>query len=860
MATITKDEVYSYLADSVKPQLKALTDAVRDANNALSAASGEQGASEVVNTKITELKDDMLSGTVIPAKAANAESLEGKSVDDIVELAKEQTLLSVDSTAVLDDNDEIGSNLKTYSSAKIKELMALNVELDDTKPSDRTTYSSKKIDELLATSVGGVSINDDAPSSNEVYSSSKVDALIAAAALDGVSEEQIRELIAQNGSIDENKVRELIAANPSIDENRVGELIAAAIAIAVADKVTEARVSELIAAASLAGGNIDEEKLKTLIASEIAKNPSIDENRVRELIAANTLKINDDSASSSEVYSSQKIQTLLAGAGGNMDEESIKEMIAEALGTAKTEYSGNGSPDIQSNLSTANNGALYTDKGTNDIYIKNNGSWQKINTDVATFSGSGRPSNEDGRALGTIYKDTSTNDIYVKAFINGKNVYKKIKDGIAISDDVVLIPDDAEADAVFGDIGGYGAGVAYLPQSAAKVGLSPLSGASEKSNDNFGNFEDEFGNIFVCIPRMYYKADGDNRNNDKNAMFFNKPNIYLSYAPKDGYEPFYAFKKSDGSYVNCVFVSKYLMGLSNGRTISARGQDMLTSTSGTDMAKYNGLGQISGLTSNNAGFFDAAKKMNSHTTLHYAALRFVYYMVAEAHTQEAARIYGGIAKVPSAICAYLDKQPYFPKGCNTNLGDHADTSVKYTQGTKSYSGMGRTGSATNQAKTTFNGQMCGIADMGGLAYEVDAGYINNDGTTYALKGIDLLKNMTSSSYSNVSNYTALNLANRRDTSAVYCGNGENQIFSLRDSKSSANAMLCDNFLIPLSNGMSSSGTDAYGKDSNYPLTKGGAPVFGGYCSSAAQCGLLFMYGGAWASGNQNYSARTIVVP
>ena len=147
--------------------------------------------------------------------------------------------------------------------------------------------------------------------------------------------------------------------------------------------------------------------------------------------------------------------------------------------------------------------------------------------------------------------------------------------------------------------------------------------------------------------------------------------------------------------------------------------------------------------------------------------------------------------------------------------------------------------------------------MGGNMWEVDGGYISDSTQTYILKGIDTLKSLNKDNYNNTAFFVGLNLENRRTSSAYMCGNGTNPLFTF---SSSGNAYNCDNFLIPLASGMSSSGTDAYGKDFNYPLGRGIAPVFAGRFSDSGDCGLLYANRGSWAGSNSNCSARAIVVP
>ena len=441
---------------------------------------------------------------------------------------------------------------------------------------------------------------------------------------------------------------------------------------------------------------------------------------------------------------------------------------------------------------------------------------------------------------------------------------------------------EVESNAIFGEIGGLGAGVAYLPETAATVGLTPMIGASDVSSENFGNFVDSNNNVFVCIPLMFYKADIVSRN----AEFYNKPNIYISHVPKEGYAPFYAFKKSDGSYVACVFVSKYIMSISEGKAISQKGKDVAmsykSSSSGYDDSIN--ISKISGCQARNDNFFKAANSMNEHTVLHYAAMRFVYYMVAEAHMQAAVRKFGSITSVPSFICAYLDVEPSFPTGCNNYLSDINDKSIKYTQGPYSLENCGMTGSCNKPEKTSFNGQKCGIVDMGGLMDEVDAGYIVAEYgrfiRTYILKGVDLLKSLDESTYTNTENYITLDLKNRLDNRETYSisysttdyvtgmGNGEKPIFSFRhpnqDEPDTVNEYNCDNFLNSLADAVTYEGTLAYGQDSNDMLKKDHLPSFGGAhngnYAGGVKCGLLYR-GNTDPAGSEGLcSARTMIVP
>ena len=911
------NEVYTYLTTQVKPQLESLTRAVLEAKDKMGEveeiASAGMTPAEVTE-KLNELKEALIAGDV---SVNNANRLDGKTITEIMEQIERQIRAVLNPADLLDDESE-GDASKTYSSAKIKELLALNVEIDDSASRDDATYSSKKIDQEIAkAALQGVSEERIRELINAVASDkvdeARVRELINELATSGVSEERVNELIAAaqlaGGGIDEVRLTALIAAeiakNPSVQINDT--------AASLSEVYSSQKVTELIAAAQLAGGGIDEVRLTALIAAEIAKNPSV--------------QINDTAASLSEVYSSQKVTELIAaintgGGTGGLNEEQVKELIKEALknDNLKTQanLSGEGAPDSNPIAQNAATGSTYFDTTASKLYIKQDSGWQEVvRVDAPDLSGDGAPQNNpsaSGASAGQTYKDNTSGAVWVYTTIDGTPTWKKIIAGKEQASDqvgdgsllegatvpatsttnpgfenvkigtiyknsttseyylavnvvgvtitwtllnkapeAIEVPSTDPA-AVYGEIGGFGAGVAYMPTIAASLGLTAMDGASERTHENFGNFVDSRNNVFVCIPMMYYKADTNTRIDELMGV----PKVEVSYIAKEGYAPFYAFKKSNGEYVPCVFVSKYIMSKgSDNKPAFVKNADPVSSHS-----SYNGIQQFSGVDANNIGFFTAIRMLGSNYCLHYAALRFVYYMVAEAHKQKAILRFGARSKVPSSICAYLDVAPYYPKGNNTNWGDADDTSLKYTRagsGTYQYSsyGVGKTGSANNLAKTTFNGQKCGIADMGGNMWEVDGGYIADSTQTYILKGIDTLKSLNKDNYNNTAFFVGLNLENRRTSSAVFCGNGTNPLFTFN---SSGNAYNCDNFLIPLASGMSSSGTDAYGKDYNYPLGNGDAPLFAGNFGSSGGCGLLCAGTYGWAGSYSDCSARAIVVP
>ena len=63
-------------------------------------------------------------------------------------------------------------------------------------------------------------------------------------------------------------------------------------------------------------------------------------------------------------------------------------------------------------------------------------------------------------------------------------------------------------------------------------------------------------------------------------------------------------------------------------------------------------------------------------------------------------------------------------------------------GNGTYTGVGKTGSASTLAKSTHNGQNCGVADLNGLVWEITPGLTSNGTNLYILKTSATMKNVT----------------------------------------------------------------------------------------------------------------------
>jgi hypothetical protein len=102
------------------------------------------------------------------------------------------------------------------------------------------------------------------------------------------------------------------------------------------------------------------------------------------------------------------------------------------------------------------------------------------------------------------------------------------------------------------------------------------------------------------------------------------------------------------------------------------------------------------------------------SSIFFAASQFIHAdlaMLSLAHGQ---------AATSTVNCAWYHATYNYPKGCNNDaLKDTDDTTVVFES--DGYLNCGKTGSGVSFAKTTHNGQNCGVADLNGLVWEVSPG-------------------------------------------------------------------------------------------------------------------------------------------
>ncbi len=344
--------------------------------------------------------------------------------------------------------------------------------------------------------------------------------------------------------------------------------------------------------------------------------------------------------------------------------------------------------------------------------------------------------------------------------------------------------------------GEIGFGVATAQKAwYEQIGAIPLSGHDVIGHENYGNYMHGYsGAILCCMPKHYIKITGNT--------------FEYSDVPATGFVLERSFING-GIEIPCVFIAKYQI-TKNGTIASAqRFKDPMSTNS-----VHNPISTLAGAPVNNyGGLYTAVKTMSVEAFLTPA---YHYSMLARM-----AKAHGEVA-LSTIACAFIDVLPKLPKGCNNNaLSDVQDASVLYAS--SGYSNCGLTGSASNFAKTTHNGQACGIADLNGNMWEVASGFIRYTANGFLMlkESADIRTIMNDSITAGSGGAYDLNLYDVVDisdvvfdVSTVYFGNGTNQVFAMSTDRTSA-AYKRTMFGIPAATGVSITGTTDFGNDGFY---------------------------------------------
>ena len=428
---------------------------------------------------------------------------------------------------------------------------------------------------------------------------------------------------------------------------------------------------------------------------------------------------------------------------------------------------------------------------------------------------------------------------------------------------VMQLPDgdklDAEPLPMQSDIGkageqGFGVGEYHgtLPS-----GFSAMAGTSDKASANYGNYTYSDGSVMVFVPKFYYRIGHASSPRyatyGANAIDITSANEFIDEAAANaaGYALHRAFVDG-GAVKSGFFIDKYLA--SKDGTTSCKSIANADPISLTSNASYNPSSGMAGCTGILADAVVLARARGAG--VFNVASIFMYDALAKLSLAH------GQAATSATNCAWYDAAgtTNFPKGCNNNsLADVNDASVTYAA---SYSTKPKTRATANFAKTTHNGQECGVADINGSMWQAALGLTQagtsatdstaiTTGNAYVLKPTVALSSLTGgfggatdawgTTSSLAANYDAINvfLPWTSNTGWDYFGNGTNQVFS---GATSGTDYLRSCSGIANTTGMSATGTNQFGNDGNYRHSRANLfPLASGYWGDAASAGVFCRY-------------------
>lgn len=292
---------------------------------------------------------------------------------------------------------------------------------------------------------------------------------------------------------------------------------------------------------------------------------------------------------------------------------------------------------------------------------------------------------------------------------------------------------------------GFGVGV-YTedPADLVAMGLTPMPGVEDPTNPNYGNYQHANGSVMVFIPKFYYKyAEGS-------ASYAPNSLCITSFPSGGGWVLHRAFIDG-GVEKSGFFVDKYLCSK------SSKDQNIPVSIkSGNQIslgASYETSSTMNGCTGKIVDAITLGRSRGDNYSCMSGFQFSALAMIAFAHAQA--------SNSPEA-CAWYDEDigKRHPKGSNTvSLVDVDDTSVIYQSHDRNPI-FGKTGSASIIAKTTHNGQNCGVADVNGVMCQVISGLWFRGGmgqTVYFAKKTVRMHDLTKESHESSADFISKTL-------------------------------------------------------------------------------------------------------
>lgn len=410
---------------------------------------------------------------------------------------------------------------------------------------------------------------------------------------------------------------------------------------------------------------------------------------------------------------------------------------------------------------------------------------------------------------------------------------------------------------------GFGVGVCPESDVLVELGLSEMEGTTNPSHPNYGNYVHTNGGISVFIPKFFYRIGspespmyakyGLNAHDVVGIETF--ANEYE--ANQAGYALHRAFI-DDGKEKCGFFYDKYLAskdGTTSCKSVKMAHPISLTTTAG--MEPSSTMVGCSG-TLTDAVVLSRARGYGWNVVLLFMVDALA--KISMAHGQ---------AATSSNACAWYDSAGVtnFPKGCNSgSLSDINDPSVTFSAASGS---KPLTGSASNFAKTTHNGQASGITDVNGGIYQITIGVTQagtaansttqiTSGQAFVLKRTAKHADLTSGWNGSTDAWgNTTGLANNFDaisgflpwgstTGGINFGNGNNQVFSGALSGVDYLRSCCS--IQATTASMSSSGSNLFGKDACYRWGRHNlVPYVAGTGASATNAGVFMRYWNAYRS-------------
>ena len=414
----------------------------------------------------------------------------------------------------------------------------------------------------------------------------------------------------------------------------------------------------------------------------------------------------------------------------------------------------------------------------------------------------------------------------------------------------------------------YGVGPYLGTDAKSTLDLTPMSGYNDPTSDNYGNYTNSDGSVFVFIPKFYYTfnckpedqyyqdtltytgmteaqlaqivtrsplnymaiAEGTVFNNEAEA---NSHGFILHRAFIDGGQEksgffiakYLASRGTDGTSTKALFVK-------NGKTIS------LTTGSLTSYIPSRYMPNCSG------HLTDAiilSKAVNSNLN---CASAFMYSALAMQSK------FIGTIVTNTSQCAWYDSNLImnFPKGCNNNLRDTNDSSVTYTE---QFDGKPLTGSGTPFAKTTHNGLNSGVCDLNGCMSQVVTGVgwagsrILDDNSKLTDITTDNVDSKSTPLYTEYTEY---------ESAPYFWGNSSSS--SWRKDVNGLSRALEGIFPVNASQGCSEDGTDEFGQDECLVKYRYSALECSGYFKSKNAAGMFYRYDIDWSDGINSHDFRS----